>query len=178
MEDAFVSFVQTGKLDFSSLIDSMIADLVRLFVRSQILGPIAQALGGFDLGSLFGGGAGTYSAMQGIGGWGGRAAGGSVKAGRMYRVGEMGMEYFMPGVDGTIVPHGRGVSTGGEVNVVVHNYAPNSKATATTKDDGRGGKSIEVVIDEISGKNLARHGSASDRALRSRYNLSPALTWR
>lgn len=178
MEDALANFVTTGKLDFSSLIDSMLADIARLFVRMTITGPLMQGLGELDFGSLFGGGWGTTSASS-LGNSGfGRAAGGSVKAGKMYRVGEMGMEYFVPGADGTIVPHGASGASGGDVNVVIHNYAPNSKATATSRDDGRGGKSIEVVIDEIGGKNLARHGSASDRALRSRYNLSPALTGR
>lgn len=178
MEDALANFVTTGKLDFSSLIDSMLADIARLFVRMTITGPLMQGLGGLDFKSLFGGGWGTTSASS-LGNSGfGRAAGGSVKAGKMYRVGEMGMEYFVPGADGMIIPHGASGASGGDVNVVIHNYAPNSKATATSRDDGRGGKSIEVIIDEIGGKNLARHGSASDRALRSRYNLSPALTGR
>lgn len=178
MEDALANFVTTGKLDFSSLIDSMLADIARLFVRMTITGPLMQGLGGLYFGSLFGGGWGTTSASS-LGNSGfGRAAGGSVKAGKMYRVGEMGMEYFVPGADGTIIPHGASGASGGDVNVVIHNYAPNTNATATSRDDGRGGKSIEVVIDEIGGKNLARHGSASDRALRARYNLNPVLTGR
>ena len=53
LENALVGFVQTGKLEWKSLIDSMIADLIRLFIRSQILGPLAQGLGG-----LFAGGGG------------------------------------------------------------------------------------------------------------------------
>ena len=36
MEDALVTFVQTGKADFQSLIDSMIADLTRLALRQMI----------------------------------------------------------------------------------------------------------------------------------------------
>lgn len=44
-EDALVSFVQTGKLDFKGLIDSMIADLIRLQIRSAITSRIAGALG-------------------------------------------------------------------------------------------------------------------------------------
>ena len=36
-EDAFVDFVKTGKLDFKSLADSMISDLLRIAVRSAIL---------------------------------------------------------------------------------------------------------------------------------------------
>ena len=51
MEDALVDFVTTGKLNFRSLVDSILADLARLVVRQAITGPLSQALGG-----LFGGG--------------------------------------------------------------------------------------------------------------------------
>lgn len=37
MEDALVSFVQTGKLDFKSMIDSMISDLIRLMIQQSIM---------------------------------------------------------------------------------------------------------------------------------------------
>lgn len=46
MEDALVQFVQTGKLDFKSLADSIIADISRIIVRQQITGPLAGMLGG------------------------------------------------------------------------------------------------------------------------------------
>lgn len=50
MEDAFIEFVQTGKLSFSDLIRSIEADLLRLVVRQAITGPLStalsQALGG------------------------------------------------------------------------------------------------------------------------------------
>lgn len=56
MEDALVKFAQTGKLDFKSLADSIIADLIRMEVRASITGPLAAAskdAGGF--GGIFGG---------------------------------------------------------------------------------------------------------------------------
>lgn len=45
-ENAVVDFVKTGKLNFSDMITSFIADLARLAVRRFILGPIAGALSG------------------------------------------------------------------------------------------------------------------------------------
>lgn len=45
-EDALVSFVTTGKLDFKSLIDGMLADLARLALRKAILGPLMSIIGG------------------------------------------------------------------------------------------------------------------------------------
>jgi len=58
-EDAIASFVTGGKIDFKSLADSMLADITRIAVRSAILGPLANALGGGGgglLGGLFDGG--------------------------------------------------------------------------------------------------------------------------
>lgn len=45
MEDALVSFVQTGKVDFKSLADSIIADMARIAVQQSITGPLAGMLG-------------------------------------------------------------------------------------------------------------------------------------
>ncbi len=46
MEDALVEFVMTGKLDFSSLIDSMIADIARLAIQQAVTKPLANSLAG------------------------------------------------------------------------------------------------------------------------------------
>lgn len=51
-EDALTSFVTTGKLNFASLADSIISDLVRIAVRQNITGPLAKAMGG-DFFGLF-----------------------------------------------------------------------------------------------------------------------------
>jgi len=73
MEDSLVSFVQNGKLSFSSLADSIIADLIRIQVRQSITGPLAGAIG-----SMFGGGS-TASAGTGYGAeaWGASAGAGT-----------------------------------------------------------------------------------------------------
>ena len=62
-EDAFANFVKTGKLDFKSLADSMISDLIRIAVRSAILGPLANALSGIF--GAFVGGTGTATTASG-----------------------------------------------------------------------------------------------------------------
>jgi len=56
MESALARFVTTGKLSFSSFVDSVIADLARLAARRAITQPLAEALFG-ALPGLFGGGA-------------------------------------------------------------------------------------------------------------------------
>ncbi len=57
MEDALVEFVKTGKLDFSSLADSIISDLIRIQVRQSITAPLSGMLNTFVSG-MFGGGGG------------------------------------------------------------------------------------------------------------------------
>jgi lambda family phage tail tape measure protein len=81
MEDAFVQFVQTGKLSFKSLANSIIADLIRIAVRRAIV----AAIGG-PLGSLFG-----------------MANGGPVMGATPIIVGERGPELFVPQTAGKII---------------------------------------------------------------------------
>jgi lambda family phage tail tape measure protein len=97
MEDAFVQFVQTGKLSFKSLANSIIADLVRIAVRRAIV----AAIGG-PLGSLFG-----------------MANGGPVQGSTPIIVGERGPELFVPQSAGKIISNsalkGSGSNTGGTI---------------------------------------------------------------
>lgn len=102
IEDALVEFVRTGKLSFSSLIDSMIADIARLTIRQGV-----ALLFGDSLDSLFG--------VAGA-----RADGGPVSAGQTYLVGERGPELFVPKQSGTIVPNHALGSGGVVVNQTVN----------------------------------------------------------
>ena len=47
MEDALVDFCMTGKLDFASLANSIIRDMLRIYIQSQITGVLAGAVGGY-----------------------------------------------------------------------------------------------------------------------------------
>lgn len=124
MEDALVQFVTKGKLDFKSLVTSIISDIARIGVSRGITGPLAGMLGSV-IGGMFGSvqGVGAASAIQqgggdGIGalisinGWGGpRATGGPTAPGMFYEVLEEGPElyttggrtYLMSGSDGGYV---------------------------------------------------------------------------
>jgi len=53
MEDALVKFVKTGKLDFASLADSIITDLIRMQIQAQITAPLSGMASSF-FGNLFG----------------------------------------------------------------------------------------------------------------------------
>lgn len=65
-EDALVEFVRTGKLSFSDLADSIIADLIRIQVRQTIASGVAAFQGSSLYGSLFGGGSSNSKASAGL----------------------------------------------------------------------------------------------------------------
>lgn len=87
-EDALLNFVQTGKLNFKDLVQSMLADLARIRIREFLTGGDEKG-DGFNLfgklGDLF------------------RADGGAVKGGQPYIVGERGAELFVPNTSGQII---------------------------------------------------------------------------
>lgn len=124
MEDALVSFVQTGKLDFKSLANSIIADLIRIQIQQTITQPLAQIFGSFN---PFGGTktlpVSTGSVGQGLtlpplGGP--KATGGTVSPNKSYLVGEKGAELFVPGQTGTIVPNDQMGGAGTVINQTIN----------------------------------------------------------
>jgi lambda family phage tail tape measure protein len=119
MEDALVNFVKTGKLDFKSLVDSIIGDIARIVIKQQITGPLAGLLSGAL--NLGGGKSGPSTGEAGVfdtfiqGLAGTRANGGPVGSGGTYLVGERGPELFTPNTAGKIIPnHALGGGGGGD----------------------------------------------------------------
>lgn len=109
---------------FHDVAGQIIADLLRIAIQKSIIGPLADAI--FGGASLFGGGGGSNASSAGsflssTGKLWGKASGGPVNAGQMYRVNEIGMEYFKPNVPGEIIPLSRqGVPSGGGAPVTQH----------------------------------------------------------
>ena len=66
MEDEIVDVLTRGKFEFADFADSVIRDLARIFIRQQLLGPIAGALGNL---SFFSGGApaATHTMVPSVG---------------------------------------------------------------------------------------------------------------
>ena len=62
LEDSLVEFVQTGTLNFRKLAQSIISDITRIFIRSQIIAPLVGGLG-----NIFGGGGNIFSGLFGRG---------------------------------------------------------------------------------------------------------------
>jgi lambda family phage tail tape measure protein len=87
-EDALVEFVSTGKTNFKSLVQSVLADLARIQIR--------QALAGL-LSSFGGSGFSTNSTGDQLPTAGGRAIGGPVSSNSRYRILENGPEVLTTG---------------------------------------------------------------------------------
>lgn len=163
MEDALVGFVTTGKLDFKSLAQSIIADIARIIIKQQI----SNALGV----------AGNKGGSGGSGGFGGFIAGlfGSGGGGESM-IGNMGAESIIPGFDGggftgvgartggvdgkggfpailhpneTVIDHTRGQSASGSVSVQVNVDASGSKVQGENDKSDQLGKRIGAVIRQV-----------------------------
>lgn len=107
MEDALVNFVQTGKLDFSSLANSIIADMIRMTIQQSIMKPLTE---GFKSGGL----SGMLSAGASLLGFSG---GGDPPVGKVSIVGESGPELFVPKTAGTIIPNSQLGGNGQTINI-------------------------------------------------------------
>jgi len=137
-EDALVQFVTTGKLDFNSLINSILADLTRLAIRQAITGPLAALLGTGG----GGGGTGLLGALKGLLGIGGGGGGSTGPGGG-------GVSGFgIPGLD-----HGGSFpilgNAGVDRNVLSVNNRPVARVSrgetvTVTPNNGSGGRPIQV----------------------------------
>jgi phage-related minor tail protein len=113
---------------FKNVAKQILADLLRIQIQRNIVGPLANAFGGF-----FGGaGGGPGPGLFGAGGIAARAAGGPVLPGRTYLVGEKGPEIVRMGGRGVVIPNHE---IGGGGIVVNQTFAPNFAGNAATKDD-------------------------------------------
>lgn len=159
MEDALVSFVQTGKLDFRSLANSIVADLIRIQVQQSLIAPIKNAggLAGF-FGQFGGGGAASGSAMQA---GGDMAVVGAFASGTNY-VPETGLALVHQGEQ--IIPAGEG--RGGDMVIHMDNRGASVEAVQEAFRQiqrlraSMPGVAISAVVDQ------ARSNPGFTRALR------------
>ncbi len=173
MENALVNFVQTGKLSVKDLANSIIADLARIAIRQSIVGPLANAFA-----SAFGGMGASFSApaVQASGGMNygfdgftfanpsGRANGGDVSAGKMYRINERGApeilntngrQYLMMGQErGRVTPlDGRGAGAAGPTHVAINinNQSGGSvSAESTSARMTPSGLVVDLLVRDVS----------------------------
>lgn len=143
MNSALDKFVDTGKVSFSDLANSIIKDLIKIQLKAAASAMFSDmGGGGLGGGNIFGmfNGAGTGGTAYGggIAGAGGsstfRASGGTVSGNSSYIVGERGPELFVPSASGTVIPTNNLASTmGGGGQTVNYNgpYIANMSAIDT-----------------------------------------------
>jgi lambda family phage tail tape measure protein len=106
MESALDNFVRTGKLSFSDLINSMISDILRMMMRTQVNNIFGSIFGGGEgMGSFLTSSSTDFANGGGLFGLLGFADGGNPPVGVPSIVGERGAELFVPKTAGTIVPN-------------------------------------------------------------------------
>lgn len=137
-EDALVQFVQTGEFNFSSLVDSILADITRLLARQAILA-IFNALSGGTSGAF----GSVLTSLAGA-----RADGGPVTGGKSYLVGERGPELFTPPTSGNIVPNSALQGQAPQTNITVVNVMDPEMVSAALNDPAN-----QQVIVNVIGKN-------------------------
>ena len=186
-EDALVEFVMTGKLNFSDLANSIIADLARIGVRMAAMN-LLEASGLLRLFRTAGNGPAKMPTVMP------NAAGGvyaspslSAYSGGVYdspRVfafangigvfGEAGPEAIMPL---TRTASGRlgvaAVGAGGNVQVQVNNYTGGQVRTREERTRGPDGTELRRLIVDVLADDLAS-GGKSAAVLRNRFGLREA----
>lgn len=91
-------------------------------------------------------------------------------------MGEAGPEAIMPltrNSKGVLGVEGGG-SSGGETNVIIHNYGPSKTETKKTIDS-RGNKTIEVTIGDAVAGEIRRSGSPAQESIKSTFGRQPQL---
>ena len=166
MEDAIIKFAQTGKLSFTDMANSIIADMMRIAIQQTITAPLANMMFSYFSPTS----AGTTS---GMGGWssassttlggnlsltGTRASGGSVNAHGTYLVGEQGPELLSMGNNsGFITPN---VSVGGsqEPSVIINIENNTGSQMGVTQNTSFDGKQfvVNAVVENIQSNGVLR----------------------
>ena len=205
MADAIVEFTQTGKFNFTGMINSMLSDLLRYELKLQTMAIYQAARPGLMnlVGSLFGGGAGgTPGYAPGLSGAdfpsfmakggafetgitafakGGAFTNSIVNSPTLFRFAK-GTGLMGEAGPEAIMPLKRdsqgnlGVRGAGGGSVeVVVNNYSNSQAETKETVDSRGNRRVEVTIGDMTAGEVSRSGSATQRAVSGTFGLKPQL---
>jgi hypothetical protein len=204
MADAILQFAQTGKISFSDLINTMIADIARFELRQQSMSiwsalrpaimsmiPGASVIPGVSSTGMFAGArsgdvgfakGGTFDYGIQAFAKGGTFTNQIVDSPTLFKfakgtglMGEAGPEAIMPLKRDSQGNLGvRGPGGGSTVEVVVNNFGTEKAETRETTDS-RGNRKIEVTIGDMAAGEISRSGSASQKAVGGTFGLKPQL---
>lgn len=147
LEDAFVDFVKTGKINFSNLISSLESDLLRLGFRKAVLAGLGGAFGGdfSGVGSFANGGIMTSKGSLPLNKY---ANGGVANSPQMAIFGEGRMpEAYVPLPDGRSIPvKNLGGSSGGNTTISVEVNVSSRGSESDAKSNTNQGKQLGNLI--------------------------------
>lgn len=200
MEDALTQFVMTGKLDFNSLANSIISDLIRIQIQRAITLPLANfamslfapaasaalPLGSGDLmgvnaniahsGGLLGSdGLPSRQVSATLFAGARRFHTGGLVSGEVPIIARQGEAVFTPG---QLRALGGAVATKPQVNVEVNviNRASGVETRVEQQQQPNGSTRLDVIVEQMEAR-MARsisHGSGLAPTLERRYGLNPA----
>lgn len=151
--DAFMEFVETGKVNFRGLINSMLSDLIRFTTKKAVLEPMFNALSDVTTGFLSGSSSGSRGVALPIPQF---ANGGTAVGGMPAIVGEKGPELIIPQATSTIVPNNQ---LGGPTNIKVEII--NQSSSELSAQQGPTINGVGTMITQIIVKDLQSNGKIS-----------------
>ncbi len=156
---SMANMVTQGKLDFSSLAESIVNDLIRIAIQATITDNIMKA---FGIGGTTGGDKTTTTAK-------GHATGGPVTRGSTYLVGEKGPELFTASNSGSIIPNDK---LGGGTVVNIYNQA-GAEVESNTRQTPQG-DIVEIMLKRVEGRmnEQISRGQGLAQTLEGRYSLT------
>ena len=157
MTDALVGFVMTGKLDFRSLANSIISDLIRIQIQRAITLPLAKAMSsffGFADGGVMTADGPLSLPLRGY------ASGGIANSPQLAVFGEGSRpEAYVPLPDGRTIPVTMSGGTAGGMGAghVFNISVSVSDAGAATRSDSAGGRDLgQAVANAVRQELLAQ----------------------
>jgi len=189
--DALVDFAVSGKGSFSDFAESVLKDILRMYVQMQLITPLLQSLPGLSFGGAGGGASATSAAASSVFSGlfkGGRAIGGPTSPNSLYQVNERGTpELFSSGgkqflltgnQSGQVTPTQVGRAGGGMGNVIVNLVEAPGKGGETSQRQTSNGLEIDVMVDQLVAKKTREQGSATNKSLRQNFGMADNLVMR
>lgn len=152
----------TAALGLKGAFGQIVGELIRIGIQRKLIGPLADGLFGKSDGSTSGGLGSLLGSIGTLFG-GGRASGGAVTAGVLYRVNEAGTEGFRPSQSGEIIPLGRMRQANSATTVIKPQI--NVDARGAVMND----KFAEMILKKAEATSRAYSAEAGKQA----YNNSP-----